>query len=122
MTINDLIEWHRGELRRLERSGNTSGDILARSATDIAVSVHWDAIKLLQWCVELPCVAPGQHSRAYAFERVLEEVASIGLATAAEIEEDGEDSDDEAHLDLRLWCGLSEKLAEQMWPIAEAQA
>ncbi len=63
------------------------------------MAAHFDAIKLLRWCVELPQIDPSEHARAMAFERVLEETAHL----ASEPEEDGV-----------FWKRLNANVAEQM--------
>ena len=79
MNIIELRQWHQTELDRLQRASKSSFDIDAQRANDAREAVHWDAIQLLKWCVEVPVPEPGGHeaTRAFAFEILAEHTANI---------------------------------------------
>ena len=109
MNLPDLIKWHERQLARLERSGWTEGDVVSKREPDAMVSAHFDAIRLLKWCVELPAVSPNACARGFAFEAVLEQSAWLA----------GEPSEDDAEdMDRIFWKRLNANVAEQMDDIA----
>lgn len=105
MNLPDLIKWHERQLARLERAGWTEGDVTSRREPDALVAAHFDAIKLLKWCVELPAIDPSPFSRNMAFERLLEESAHLAGEPA---------DDDEGNTDRMFWKRLNANVAEQM--------
>ena len=119
MNLSDLIKWHKRELARLERSGVTAADIDASKETEALVAVHWDAVRLLEWCVELPCIDTTHHAKLFALETL-----SSMLSDSKRSEEDfhreemnkGADEDEtEAHLMLsRFFNGLDANMAERI--------
>jgi hypothetical protein len=103
MTIGDLIGWHRQ---------------MALQGGDNAAT-HEDAVELLRWCVEVPCVSPDPHARAYALETLLE-LSALQIAEIVE-EVDAEALEDEGDapaMELRLWRGLNSSISEQIWGAA----
>lgn len=103
MNIPDLIAWH-----------------VSMSASDAPdAALYLDAAELLRWCVELPCVSPDPHARAYALETLLE-LSALQIAEIVE-EVDAEALEDEGDgpaMELRLWRGLNSSISEQIWGAA----
>ena len=101
MNIADLIAWHVGQAESDDLSVTT---------------MHLDAAELLRWCVEMPCVSPDPHARAYALETLLElsalQIAEIVEEVDAEVLEDEGDA---PAMELRLWRGLNSSISEQLW-------
>lgn len=109
MNLPELIAWHERQLSRLERSGWTEGDVVSKRDSDALAAVHFDAIRLLRWCVELPAVSPDACARGFAFETVLEQSAWLA----------GEPSEDDAEdMDRMFWKRLNANAAEQMGDLA----
>ena len=57
MTIDELTEFHK---RMLE------------TCSEDVRHMHEDAVALLNWCIEVPCVDPSEHARSFALEMLLE--------------------------------------------------
>lgn len=103
MTIPDLIAWH------VRMSASAAPD----------AAMHLDAAELLRWCVELPCVSPDPHARAYALETLLELSALQIAEIVEEVDAEAlEDEDDAPAMELRLWRGLNSSISEQIWGAA----
>jgi hypothetical protein len=103
VNIPDLIAWH-----------------VRMSASDAPdAAMHLDAAELLRWCVELPCVSPDPHARAYALETLLELSALQIAEIVEEMEPESlEDQDDGPAIELRLWRGLNSSISQQIWGAA----
>jgi len=59
MNVTELMAWHQREFDRLDRSGHTSFDIDNQDEIDTRAAVHWDAVQLLKWCIEVPSTFGG---------------------------------------------------------------
>jgi hypothetical protein len=92
MTVDDLIAFH----TRLHNECAEPAD----------QPHHAEAIQLLRWCVELPCVSPDEHANAYALEALLEHSAL--MVTEADEETPAQERS--------FWIGLNAKVAERLWP------
>jgi hypothetical protein len=117
MTITDLIAWHTAALE---------------SAGADAAVIHQDALETLRWCVELPAYGGGgPHSRAAAFESLLDGANVMAEKLKAEGDADFKewndglerddpafalfDGPDDAYETLtKFWRAFGGNVAEQM--------
>ncbi len=107
MTLDDLTEFHKRMLA---------------TCSDQDRHVHEDAVALLNWCIEIPCVDPSEHARSFALEMLIE----VSCSEINAIIESHKGQDDEevefGHPPLRLWRGLNAKISERLWPVSDERA